>query len=84
MSCRPARGPNGEQGFWEPCGPSVPGAQERDLSWFAKENLADKVLVPPITLHDFMASLERARPTVSEEDLAKYTAWTREFGEEGV
>lgn len=47
-------------------------------------DLADKVLVPPIVKHDFLASLERARPTVSAEDLAVYEQFTADFGEEGV
>lgn len=40
--------------------------------------------MPPITIADFFASLERARPTVSQDDLAKYEQFTADFGEEGV
>lgn len=83
-ACRPAKGPNGEAGYWEPCAPSVPSAKEADLAWFASQDLADKVLVPPIVLQDFLASLQRARPTVSADDLAVYEKFTSEFGEEGV
>lgn len=81
---RPATGPDGAPGFWEPCAPSAPGAQERDLTWFATNDQADKVLVPSITRADFQASLHRARPTVSPDDLALYEKFTSEFGEEGV
>lgn len=84
MSCRPAKGPNDVDGYWEPCAPSAPGAQEKDLTWFAFNNLADKVLVPPITRSDFEASMYRARPTVGKEDLAKYEKFTADYGEEGV
>ena len=82
--CRPARGPNGQNGYWEPCAPSAPGAQEKDLMWFGSNNLAEKVLVPPIVVQDFYASLERARPTVSKDDLIRYEQFTKEYGEEGV
>jgi SpoVK/Ycf46/Vps4 family AAA+-type ATPase len=84
LLCMPATGPDGASGYWEPCAPSAPGAQERDLTWFATNNLADKVLVPSITRADFEASLHRARPTVSPDDLASYEKFTSEFGEEGV
>jgi SpoVK/Ycf46/Vps4 family AAA+-type ATPase len=43
-----------------------------------------QVLVPPIVITDFYASLERARPTVSKDDLIRYEQFTKEFGEEGV
>lgn len=82
--CRPAKGPNGKSGYWEPCAPSAPGAEEKDLMWFGTNNFADKVLVPPITVSDFHASLQRARPTVSQGDLERYEKFTAEFGEEGV
>ena len=64
--------------------PHVPGAQEKDLAWFATNDQADKVLVPSITRADFEASLHRARPTVSQDDLELYEKFTSEFGEEGV
>ena len=52
--------------------------------WFGANNKADKVLVPPITVKDFYASLQRARPTVSKDDLLRYEEFTKDFGEEGV
>ena len=52
--------------------------------WFGTNNQADKVLVPPIVVEDFHASLQRARPTVSKEDLIRYEDFTKDFGEEGV
>ena len=84
VACRSAKGPNGEGGFWEPCAPSARGAEEKDLMWFGTNDKADKVLVPPIVIADFYASLERARPTVSKDDLTRYEKFTAEFGEEGV
>ena len=73
-----------KDGYWEPCAPSARGAQEKDLMWFGTNNQADKVLVPPIVVEDFHASLQRARPTVSKEDLIRYEDFTKDFGEEGV
>ena len=84
MVCRPGRGINGDDGYWEPCAPSAYGAVERDLTWFATNNLADKVLIPSITMRDFEKTLLRARPTVAEADLEIFTKFTAEFGEEGV
>jgi len=40
-------------GMYLPCAPSDPGAQEMSLQYFADNNLADKVLPPPITMRDF-------------------------------
>lgn len=84
MACRPGTGPERASGYWEPCAPSAPGATEKDLTWFATNDQADKVLVPSITRADFEASLHRARPTVSSDDLELYEKFTSEFGEEGV
>lgn len=84
MHFRPTRGPAGEEGYWEPCAPSARGAIERDLQWFAVNECADKVVVPPITMDDFQQTLHRARPTVAEADLDVFTRFTAEFGEEGI
>lgn len=82
--CRPCKGPAGEPGYWEPCAPSTPGAVPKDLAWFAQENMADKVVVPIITMRDFDKTLLRARPTVAVSDIEVFTKFTKEFGEEGV
>lgn len=38
---------------------------------------------PMISMRDFEKVLLRARPTVSTKDLATFTDFTKEFGEEG-
>jgi vacuolar protein-sorting-associated protein 4 len=67
---------------YEACSPAEPGAEERNLQWFADNNLADKVLPPRITMRDFEKVLTRARPTVSKSDLGIFEKFTEEFGEE--
>mmetsp|Transcript_16391 Transcript_16391/g.40866 ORF Transcript_16391/g.40866 Transcript_16391/m.40866 type:complete len:434 (-) Transcript_16391:601-1902(-) len=73
--------PGGGAGY-EPCAPSDPKAEEKSLTWFADNNLADKVLPPRITQRDFEKVLMRARPTVSKSDLEIFEKFTSEFGEE--
>lgn len=65
------------------CAPSDPEAEELTLEYFAENNLADKVLPPPITFHDFRKSMLKAKPTVSHEDLKVFVDFTNDFGEEG-
>ena len=65
------------------CAPSDVGAEERTLQQFADEGISDRVVIPPITKHDFDIVLLRARPTVSHDDLEVFTRFTEEFGEEG-
>ncbi|KAF5835378.1 P-loop containing nucleoside triphosphate hydrolase protein [Dunaliella salina] len=69
-------------GMYLPCAPSEPGAQELSLQYFADNNLADKVLPPPITMRDFNKVMLRARPTVGKADLEVFERFTSEFGEE--
>ena len=42
-----------------------------------------QVQPPVITMRDFEKVLLRARPTVSNKDLAVFEEFTKEFGEEG-
>lgn len=42
-----------------------------------------QVMPPMISMRDFEKVLLRARPTVSVKDLATFTDFTKEFGEEG-
>ncbi|KAG1653035.1 hypothetical protein FOA52_008513 [Chlamydomonas sp. UWO 241] len=78
---RKARTPEGDV-VWEACSPSEPGSEEHNLQWFADNNLAGQVLPPKITMRDFSKVLLRARPTVSQDDLAVFVKFTEEFGEE--
>ena len=82
---RLARGPNPEDpseivdDLLTPCRPRDPGAQE--MTWMSVEG--NKLLEPPITIADFLKSLENTRPTVNADDLDQFTCFTRDFGQEG-
>eukprot|EP00873_Tetraselmis_striata_P025821 jgi/Tetstr1/446085/TSEL_033686.t1 len=67
----------------EACSPGDPDAFAATLQSLAAEGKADQVHTPLITLRDFDRACERARPTVSESDLASHQKFTEEFGEEG-
>uniref|UniRef100_A0A095CAS1 Vacuolar protein sorting-associated protein 4B n=1 Tax=Schistosoma haematobium TaxID=6185 RepID=A0A095CAS1_SCHHA len=62
-----------------PCSPGDHGAIEMD--W--KKVPSDKLREPPVAMHDMLSSLERNKPTVNAEDLAKHRKFTDEFGQEG-
>eukprot|EP00216_Chloropicon_sp_CCMP2111_P002705 CAMPEP_0198240816 /NCGR_PEP_ID=MMETSP1446-20131203/5805_1 /TAXON_ID=1461542 ORGANISM="Unidentified sp, Strain CCMP2111" /NCGR_SAMPLE_ID=MMETSP1446 /ASSEMBLY_ACC=CAM_ASM_001112 /LENGTH=431 /DNA_ID=CAMNT_0043923587 /DNA_START=167 /DNA_END=1462 /DNA_ORIENTATION=- len=79
---KPTTTKDGQQG-WMACAPSEPDAVEHTLQEFADEGIAEKVVIPPITKHDFDIVLLRARPTVSSDDLKIFQKFTEEFGEEG-
>ncbi|CAF9923561.1 MAG: Vacuolar protein sorting-associated protein 4 [Heterodermia speciosa] len=63
-----------------PCSPGDPGAIE--MTW--TEIDSDQLLEPPLVLKDFVKAVKGARPTVSQEDIKKSSAWTAEFGSEGA
>merc|ERR1712072_6852 len=68
---KPTKKADGTDG-WIACAPSDPQAVEHSLQQFADENLADQVVIPPISMSDFEIVLLRARPTVSHDDLAVF------------
>lgn len=61
---------------WTPCSPGDEDAVEK--SWSEVES--DELLEPPLTLKDFLKSLDSVRPTVSEADIKKHDDWTKESG----
>ncbi|KAJ3164887.1 Vacuolar protein sorting-associated protein 4 [Irineochytrium annulatum] len=66
--------------YLTPCSPGAPGAME--MTWMDfKED--DELLEPDLTINDFMRAVRNGRKSVNEEDVAKYTKWTEEFGQEG-
>mmetsp|Transcript_6693 Transcript_6693/g.24789 ORF Transcript_6693/g.24789 Transcript_6693/m.24789 type:complete len:438 (+) Transcript_6693:263-1576(+) len=73
----------GDQEVYEPCAPNQPGAFESSLEQFLQMGVAEHVHTPAISMRDFELVLDRARPTVSKEDLEVYGRFTDEFGEEG-
>ena len=72
-----------EGGLYEPCSPGEPDAFEATLASFVEIGSALKVVPPFVTRMDFEFALMRARPTVSEADLACFERFTEEFGEDG-
>ena len=77
-------GPEGTEGYL-PCSPGDPAGFESTLEDFLKKSAeeAAKVIPPLITMAMFERVVERARPTVSYDDLVTQDNFTKEFGEEG-
>ncbi|KAF2260988.1 vacuolar protein sorting-associated protein-like protein VPS4 [Lojkania enalia] len=65
---------------WTPCSPGDP--QAREMSWTDLDG--DQLAEPPLKVRDFVKAIKASRPTVSKDDLAKNSEWTREFGSEGA
>ena len=61
---------------WTPCSPGDPDAVEK--TWSDIES--DELLEPPLTIKDFVKSLESVRPTVTAEDIKRHDDWTKESG----
>lgn len=61
---------------WTPCSPGDTEAVEK--TWSDIES--DELLEPPLTIKDFVKSLESVRPTVSEADIKQHDEWTKESG----
>ncbi|KAJ6358080.1 hypothetical protein OIU78_005833 [Salix suchowensis] len=70
-------------GMWAPCEPKQRGAIKITLQELDAQELASKVLLPPITRADFDKVLARQKPTVSKADLEVHERFTKEFGEDG-
>eukprot|EP00696_Hemimastix_kukwesjijk_P010699 gnl/Hemi2/23450_TR7860_c0_g8_i1.p1 gnl/Hemi2/23450_TR7860_c0_g8~~gnl/Hemi2/23450_TR7860_c0_g8_i1.p1 ORF type:complete len:445 (-),score=46.59 gnl/Hemi2/23450_TR7860_c0_g8_i1:73-1407(-) len=66
--------------LWQPCSPGDPQAV-----MMSANDIQDgsKLLLPPISLPDFIKVLSRCRPTVSPEDLRKQIEFTEQFGQGG-
>ena len=63
-----------------PCSPGDRNAIE--MTWVDVD--PEHLLEPPLVLKDFVKAVRNARPTVSQDDLAKNAEWTAEFGSEGA
>lgn len=68
--------PQSEAMKWTPCSPGDPDAVEK--TWDGLES--DELQEPPLTLKDFLMSLDNTRPTVTMSDIAKHEEWTKESG----
>ena len=61
---------------WTPCSPGDPNAVEK--TW--NEIEGDELMEPPLTMKDFMKSLDSVKPVNSDADIKKHDDWTKEFG----
>ena len=64
---------------YQPCSPGAEGAIEKN--WMDIDT--NELLEPDLLVGDFLKSAATARPSVNQEDLAQYTKWTEEFGQDG-
>ena len=63
-----------------PCSPSDPGAKELKINDIEHP---ESLVAPVVTFEDFILSLQKMKPTVSEADLKRQQEFTEEFGSEG-
>lgn len=64
--------------FLSPCSPGDPNAVE--MNWTQVKS--DELLEPELTIHDFLKSLQKIRPSVSDDDIKLHKKFTDEFGQE--
>ena len=64
---------------YQPCSPGVENSIEKNWNDIGTNEL----LEPELKLADFLKSAATARPSVNMDDLAQYTKWTEEFGQDG-
>ncbi|CAL1268151.1 unnamed protein product [Larinioides sclopetarius] len=62
-----------------PCFPNDPGAME--MSWV--DVPGDKLLEPKFNMNDMESSLQKAKPTVNNDDLIQLQKFMNDFGQEG-
>ncbi len=56
-----------------------------NIFFFLKKKVPGDKLVPPeVTVKDFEKAILTCKPSVNAEDVAKQTAWTKEFGIDGA
>jgi len=65
--------------YLTPCSPGAAGAMEKN--WMDIE--PDLLFEPYVTMQDMGRSLERQKPSCNDDDLAKMTSFTNDFGQEG-
>ena len=62
-----------------PCSPGTEGAIEMHYDALSSDDL----LEPDLTVGDFVRAVQNGRKSVNNDDLAQYTKWTAEFGQDG-
>lgn len=71
--------PSKTRKFLTPCSPGDPAAKA--MTWL--DINGDDLMEPPLTIQDFLKSIQSTRPTVSDDDIAMHVKFTNEFGQEG-
>jgi vacuolar protein-sorting-associated protein 4 len=71
-----------KNGVLWPCRKATKGSIPMTVMDMTEEQLA-KLKPADVGIKDFLAALERTKPTVSQSDLDRFEEWTREFGQEG-
>lgn len=64
--------------YLTPCSPGDAGALEMD--WTRVES--HELLEPELLVGDFLKSLQKTRPSVSDNDIKEHRKFTEEFGQE--
>mmetsp|Transcript_25842 Transcript_25842/g.63725 ORF Transcript_25842/g.63725 Transcript_25842/m.63725 type:complete len:442 (-) Transcript_25842:200-1525(-) len=67
----------------QPCSPSTPDAIQMTLMELATKYGPETLVAPPVTFMDFSKTLERSKPSVSQDDLQEFQKFTMEFGQDG-
>lgn len=68
-------------GWYSPCSPSETGPNVKEMGMY---DIPDgKLKEPPVCFDDFMQALTKCKPSVCEDDLARYEDFTEKFGQEG-
>lgn len=65
--------------YLTPCSPGDTGSYEK--TWNDVD--PDELLEPALLLSDFVKAVQNGKKSVNDEDVATYTKWTEEFGQEG-
>jgi len=63
-------------GWWEPCADNARGAKKMRMM----EIPGGKLLPPPVTREHFEGAIRSTKPSVAQAELARYEAFTKEFG----
>lgn len=65
--------------YLTPCSPGDPDAFE--MTWVEVDG--SKLKEPEITFNDFVKSLKKTKPSVSQKDIEQHIKFTEDFGQEG-
>ena len=73
------KGMNGLEWNYIPCEENEPGAIKMKMEEITNPK---EILFPKANFDDFKAALERAKPSITKEELIKYEKFYKEYGQE--